>query len=149
MALTPRPKDSPGCFGLIAALALGSAGFTLGATKLLAQQVGSDDSAFEDGILTTSSDVTTCPYRLIQPVTINVTEDYHADSRAKIFGKFRREARRLNADAVVLITKGNKHMTAWAWNRREYTGNAIRYVDRSCAPQGDGPNPPLSAAPAK
>ena len=44
-----------------------------------AQQVGSDDSTVEDGSLVTSSDVQTCPYRFVQPVTINVTEDYGAD----------------------------------------------------------------------
>ena len=99
-----------------------------------AQQVGSDDSTFEDGILVTSSDVQTCPYRFVQPVTINVTEDYGADTRPKIFGKLRDQAKKLAADAVVLVQKGGGHMTAWAWNRRSYTGRAIRYVDRKCAP---------------
>lgn len=99
-----------------------------------AQQVGSDDSTFEDGILVTSSDVQTCPYRFLQPVTINVTEDYGANTRPKIFGKLRDQAKKLAADAVVLVQKGGGHMTAWAWNRRSYTGRAIRYVDRKCAP---------------
>ena len=99
-----------------------------------AQEVGSDDSTFESGILVTSADVTTCPYRLVQPVRIDVTEDYNADTRPKIFGKLRDQARRVGADAVVRVEKGKSHMTAWAWNRREYTGRAIRYVDRSCAP---------------
>jgi hypothetical protein len=38
------------------------------ATPAAAQQVGTDDSTFLDGILVTSADVTTCPYRLVQPV---------------------------------------------------------------------------------
>jgi uncharacterized protein YbjQ (UPF0145 family) len=101
-----------------------------------AQEVGNDDAAFADGILVTSGDVTSCPYRVVQPISISVTEDYNADTRAKIFGKLRREAQKAGADAVVLVTKGGKHMTAWAWSRREYTGRAIRYVDRACAPQG-------------
>jgi len=113
---------------------IGIAGLLAGA-PLAAQQVGTDDFAFADGILTTSSDVSTCPYRLVQPVTINVTEDYNADTREKIYSKFRKEAKKLKADAVILIAKGGKHMTMWAFNRREYTGNAIRYVDRACAPQ--------------
>lgn len=100
-----------------------------------AQEVGSDDFTFEDGILVTASDVTTCAYRVVQPVTASVTEDYGADSRAKIFGKLRAQAVKAGADAVLLVTKGKTHMTAWAWNRREYTGRAIRYVDRSCAPK--------------
>lgn len=99
-----------------------------------AQQVASVDSTYENGVLVTSADVLTCPYSLIQPVTVNVTEDYGADSRAKIFGKFRIGAIKLAADAVVLVTKGSKHMTAWAWTCREYTGRAVRYLDRTCAP---------------
>jgi hypothetical protein len=106
----------------------------VGATPVVAQQIGTADSTYEEGILVTSADVLTCPYRLIQPITVNVTEDYNADTRAKIFGKFRTAAKKLNAEAVVLVVKGGKHMTAWAWTRREYTGNAIRYVDRACAP---------------
>jgi uncharacterized protein YbjQ (UPF0145 family) len=110
----------------IAALALATSG--------IAQEVGSDDYTFEGGILVTASDVTTCPYRVVQPITASVTEDYGADTRAKIFGKLRAQAVKLGADAVLLVTKGKTHMTAWAWNRREYTGRAIRYVDRKCAP---------------
>lgn len=101
-----------------------------------AQEVGTDDSTFADGILVTSADVTSCPYRVVQPVTVNMTEDYNADTRAKLFAKLRVKAKALGADAVLLVVKGDKHMTAWAWNRREYTGRAIRYVDRKCAPQG-------------
>jgi len=112
---------------LIAMLAL--------ATEGTAQEVGSDDYTFEAGILVTAGDVTTCPYRVVQPVTANVTEDYGADTRAKIFGKLRTQAVKLGADAVLLVTKGKTHMTAWAWNRREYTGRAVRYVDRKCAPE--------------
>lgn len=72
--------------------------------------------------------------RFIETVTINVTEDYGKDIREKIHGKLRAKAIKLRADAVVLVTKGKSHMTAWAWNRREYTGRAIRNVDRSCTP---------------
>src|SRR5690349_11277187 len=99
------------CFFLAAAIASASS----------AQQVGSDDSTFDNGILVTSSDVTTCPYRFVEPVTINITEDYNADTRARIYQKLRDQAVKLGADAVVLVTKGKGHMTAWAWNRRQYT----------------------------
>jgi hypothetical protein len=104
------------------------------ATPTSAQQVGSDDYTFESNVLVTANDVTTCPYRFVEPITIGVTEDYGADTRGKIYGKLRAKAIKIGADAVVLVTKGKTHMTAWAWNRREYTGRAIRYVDRSCAP---------------
>jgi hypothetical protein len=102
---------------------------------VLAQQVGSEDSTFENGILVTSSDVTTCPYRLVQPISINVTTDYGGNGRAVIFQKLRDQAVKLGADAVVLVTEGGRHMTMWAWTRQEYTGRAIRYVDRACAPK--------------
>lgn len=105
------------------------------AMPLAAQEVGSDDSSIVDGILVTSSDVTNCPYKFAQAVTVSVTEDYGADSREKIFGKLRAKAKKVGADAVVLVTRGGTHMTAFAFNRREYTGRAIRFVDRSCAPK--------------
>jgi hypothetical protein len=101
----------------------------------VAQQVGSEEYTFENGMLVTANDVSTCPYRLIGPVVVNVTEDYGADTRSKIFGKLRAAATKMAADAVVLVTKGGRHMTAFAFTRREYTGRAIRYVDRSCAPK--------------
>lgn len=104
------------------------------ATPCAAQEVGSDDYTFEGNILVTASDVTNCPYRVVQPVTVSATEDYGADSRVKIFGKLRAQAIKVGADAVVMVTKGKTHMTAFAFNRREYTGRAIRYVDRKCAP---------------
>ncbi|MCW2763363.1 MAG: hypothetical protein JWR85_3564 [Marmoricola sp.] len=105
------------------------------AVPISAQEVGSDDYTYEAGVLVTASDVTTCPYRVVGPITIGVTEDYGADTRAKIFGKLRAKAIKAGADAVLLVAKGKTHMTAWAWNRREYTGRAVRYVDRACAPK--------------
>lgn len=108
------------------------------AVPCAAQEVGSDDYTYEEGILVTSSDVTTCPYRVVQPITASVTEDYGADTRGKIFGKLRAQAIKVGADAVLLVTKGKTHMTAWAWNRREYTGRAVRYTDRKCAPTAPG-----------
>lgn len=113
-------------FAFVALMLMGSASF--------GQQVGSDDSTIADGILVTSSDVVTCPYRLVQPVTVSVTTDYGGNGRQTIFQKLREQAVKLGADAVVLVTKGGRHMTAWAWTRQEYTGRAIRYVDRKCAP---------------
>lgn len=106
----------------------------LSAAPAPAQMVGNDDSTYVDGVLVTSVDVTTCPYRMVEPITVSVTEDWGADSRGKIFQKLRDKAKKLGADAVVLVTKGGKHMTAFAWSRREYTGRAIRFVDRTCAP---------------
>ena len=50
-----------------ATLTLSAAIFVVQAS---AQMVGNDDSTFVDGILVTSADVTTCPYRMVEPVTV-------------------------------------------------------------------------------
>src|SRR5690349_2296341 len=100
-----------------------------------AQQVGiAGDATYEDGILITQADITTCTYLLVSPMTVNVTEDYGDDGQAKVHGKFRKEALRRGGDAVILVTRGGSHMTAFAFSRREYHGRIIRYVDRRCAP---------------
>lgn len=123
----------------LAKRAVWTSGFALSVAVMTvqasAQMVGSDDSTFVDGMLVTSADVTTCPYRMVAPVTVAMTEDWGTDGRGKIFQKLRDNAKKLGADAVVLVTKGGKHITAFAFSRREYTGRAIRYVDRACAPQ--------------
>lgn len=106
------------------------------ATPCTAQQVGSLDSTYDEGVLVTSADVLTCPYNLIRPIAVSVTEDYGMNAaRLNAFGKLRSEAKKIGADAVVLVHKEGQHMTAFAFARREYVGNAISYVDRSCAPR--------------
>lgn len=107
----------------------------LASGPLLAQQVGNDDFTYEDGILVTASDVTTCPYRFAGLVTTNLTEDYGGATTVKGYAKLRKAAVKMSADAVILVAKGGKHMTAFAFSRRSYTGRAIRYVDRACAPK--------------
>ena len=104
-----------------------------------AQQVGSDDFTFEDGFLVTASDVTTCPYRLVRAATVSVTEDYGAGTPRKAYSKLRDRGKQMAADAVILVVKGGRHMSAWAFSRRDYTGRAIRYVDRRCASHGGEP----------
>ena len=107
------------------------------AAPATAQQVGNEDSTYEDGILVTAEDVTTCPYHFIGPVYISSGEDWMTSgyNRDKVFEKLRNAAKKMAADAVVLVQRGGSHMTMWSWDRREYTGRAIRYVDRSCAPK--------------
>lgn len=104
-----------------------------------AQQVEYDDATLADGVLVTSGDVLNCPYRFLQPVKVNATEDYGmGKDRAKIFAKFRKVAKKIGADAVVLVAAGETHMTAFAWNRREYSGRAIQFIDRSCKAEASG-----------
>src|SRR6476660_7921813 len=107
------------------------------ASPALAQQVDNEDSSYKDGVLVTAEDVTTCPYHLIGPVYVSSGEDWMTSgyNRDKVFEKLRNAAKKMAADAVVLVQRGGSHMTLWSWDRREYTGRAIRYVDRSCAPK--------------
>ena len=102
-----------------------------------AQQVGSEASTYEDEVLVTADDVMTCPYHLIGPVYISSGEDFMTSgyNRAKVYGKLRNAAKKMAADAVVMVQRGSTHLSMWSWDRREYTGRAIRYVDRSCAPK--------------
>jgi hypothetical protein len=106
------------------------------AAPAAAQQVGNDESTYADDILITSDDVTTCPYRLVGAVTIASGEDWMTNgySRDKVHNKLRNAAKKLGADAVVLVKRGGTHISLWSWDRREYSGRAIRYVERSCAP---------------
>ena len=109
---------------------------SMAAVPATAQQVGNDDSSYADGILVTTDDVTTCPYHLVGMVTIASGEDWMTSgyNHDKVHMKLRDAAKKLGADAVVLVQRGGSHLSFWSWDRREYSGRAIRYVDRSCAP---------------
>ena len=62
-------------------------------------------------ILVTSADVVTCPYHLVQPITVSSTEDYGLASRNAIFSKLRDHAAKLGADAVVLVVNDGGHIS--------------------------------------
>lgn len=112
------------------------------AAPATAQQVADDSSSYAQGVFITSQDVTSCPYRLVQVIRVNATEDYDGpNNQPKVHGKLRAAALKLGADAVVRVERQGTHLSAWAWSRREYTGNAIRYVDRSCAPTSNPAKP--------
>jgi uncharacterized protein YbjQ (UPF0145 family) len=105
-----------------------------------AQQVAAPPLAsYTDGMLVTSNDVSTCPYTLVGAVSVNMRahsyklKELESESIAK---KLRTKAKEMNADAVVLVTVGQSHMTLTSIRSTPVTGRAIRYVDRSCAPKG-------------
>lgn len=104
------------------------------AAAILVQDVGMADSTYADGVLVTSKDVTTCPYRLLQSVSVNKRGDFSSTGTPAVYQKLREKAKKVGADAVVLVTIGEKHMTAFSFGQRNATGRAIQYVDRSCAP---------------
>ncbi len=102
--------------------------------SVIAQEVGIAPSSFADGVLVTTKDVTTCPYRTIGPVSASASIEFSNGSQANLFYKLRLKAKKMGADAVVLVTLGERHMTAFSFGKRDGIGRAIQYVDRACAP---------------
>lgn len=100
----------------------------------MVQDVGMADSTYSAGILVTSKDVTTCPYRVIAPVSVGKRGDFSSTGFAAVYQKLREKAAKLGADAVILVTIGEKHVTAFSFGQRNAAGRAIQYVDKSCAP---------------
>lgn len=104
-----------------------------------AQQVQSGGiTSFADGILVTSDDVTTCPYGVVGSVSVNMRARSYSLKELQgdaIGAKLRKSAKNLGADAVVLVTIGQSHMTLTALRSTPVTGRAIKYVDTACAPR--------------
>lgn len=94
-------------------------------------------SSYADGILVTSNDVTSCPYTLVGTVSVNMRahsyslKELHNEA---IGDKLRKSAKKMGADAVVLATVGESHMTLTSLRSTPITGRAIRYADKACAP---------------
>ena len=51
-----------------------------------------------------------------------------------IAAKLRDKARKLRAEAVILVTVGQTHMTLTSLRSTPITGRAIRYLKPDCAP---------------
>lgn len=125
----------------MAFIALNLAGsISLALTPVIAsaQQLPTEDiSSFADGILVTSRDVTTCPYTLVGGVSVNMRAKSYSlkELRPEAIGaKLRASAKKMGADAVVLVTIGETHMTLTALRSTPITGRAISYRDKACAP---------------
>lgn len=99
-----------------------------------AQDVGAANSTFADGVLVTSADVTTCPYRTLGTVSVNMRLDLGGAATPNIYRKMRVKAKEIGADAVVLVSVGNGHVTLFSFNQKNVTGRAIQYVKKDCAP---------------
>lgn len=88
---------------------------------------------FEDGIIVTTGDVLDCGYRFIGPVSVSVTEDFGmGEARGGIFRKFHSEARKMGADAVIMVKAGGTYISPLALDRRRYEGRAVRFVNQGC-----------------
>ena len=99
-----------------------------------AQDVGDAQSTYSGGVLVTSKDVTNCPYHQIATISVNMRLDFGGGSRANMFQRLRSKAQKIGADAVVLVTVGDAHMTLMSFSQRNVAGRAIQYVNKSCAP---------------
>lgn len=100
-----------------------------------AQLVGDAHSTYSEGVLVTTQDVTTCPYRMVGTVSASSSVEFSSSEQSAMFAKLRNKAIKLGADAVVLVNLGKKHITAFSFGKRDAIGRAIQYVDKSCAPQ--------------
>ena len=114
------------------------AGLMLMSSPVGAQQIPTAPlTSYVDNMLVTSTDVTTCPYALIGTVSVNMRahsyslKELEADA---IAAKLRDKARKLGAEAVILVTVGQTHMTLTSLRSTPITGRAIRYVKPDCAP---------------
>lgn len=105
-------------------------------TPATAQQVSSTGiRSLTDGFLVTSEDVTTCPYKLINSVSVNMRAKSYSPKELQpeaIAAQLRKAARKINADAVVLVTVGQTHMTMTSLRSTPVTGRAIKYVNSAC-----------------
>lgn len=117
----------------------GLVGLALISTDAVAQQVAGDRmSSYADGTLVTNGDVTTCPYTTVGSVSVNMRSHSYSLKELRpeeIGAKLRKSAKKMGADAVVLVTIGETHMTLTALRSTPVTGRAIKYVDAACAPR--------------
>ena len=89
-------------------------------------------------MLVTSGDVSSCPYQPLATVSVNMRAHSYALKEletAAIADKLRHNARKMGADAVVLVTVGQTHMTLTSLRSTPVTGRAIKYIDPNCAPK--------------
>lgn len=99
-----------------------------------AQEVAATGSNYADGILVTTKDVTSCPYHVIGTVRVSASIEFSSTSEARMFAKLREKAKKVGADAVIVVTVSDARMTAFSFSKRDAMGRAIQYVDRTCAP---------------
>lgn len=114
------------------------AGLMLMSSPAGAQQIPTAPlTSYVDNMLVTSTDVTTCPYALIGTVSVNMRAHSYSLKELEsdaIAAKLRDKARKLGAEAVILVTIGQTHMTLTSLRSTPITGRAIRYVKPDCAP---------------
>jgi len=91
----------------------------------------------EAGVPVFPYDITDRPYEVIGEVKAGVrkaTVFSKEPSQVKIYKELWERAEKLGADAVVKVTYGDAHMTAFSWGKTNATGTAIRFTPAAPAP---------------
>ena len=76
-------------------------------------------------------DIKDRPYEVIGEVKAGVrkaTVFSKSPSQAKIYRELWERGQKLGADAVIKVTYGDAHMTAFSWGKANATGTAIRFT---------------------
>jgi hypothetical protein len=111
---------------------------TLGmAIAVLAQNI-EGPRVWSDGLYATEGDVTTCPYRIIGRIEapVHTNTIFGGKPRPdKVIREIRERAEKLGADAIVNVEISPEHATM-VWGRVVTgTGDAVKFVDKACAPK--------------
>lgn len=81
-------------------------------------------------VIITKEDITDRPYTVIADIetTVNKTTIFHADpTPAMIDEKFREEAVKLGADAVILVRYGSVGVSLMSWGSLDGKGRAVAF----------------------
>jgi hypothetical protein len=106
---------------------------------LIAQPIGAlakDDKEFvvvneEMGVPVFPYDITDKPYKIVGPVKAGVrkaTIFSKEPSQKKIYKEVWERGRKMDADAVINVTYGDSHISAFSWGKTNALGFAIRFL---------------------
>lgn len=87
----------------------------------------------EVGVPVFPYDVTDRPYVVVEPIKAGVrkaTIFSKEPSQEKIYKELWERAEKVDADAVVNVTYGDSHMTAFSWGKTNALGIAIRFLTK-------------------
>ncbi len=83
-----------------------------------------------DGVLVSENDVTDKPYKVLGDikVTVRKTTIFNADpTRAQVDEKLRKQAKKMGADAVVLVRYGTVGIGLTSWGVLDGQGRAVKF----------------------
>jgi len=87
-------------------------------------------STIVDGVLVSENDITDKPYKVLGDikVTVRKTTIFNADpTRAQVDEKLRKQAKKMGADAVVLVRYGTVGIGLTSWGVLDGQGRAVKF----------------------